>query len=33
MFNFSTEKTMETFGTVKEKAGGIWDNLKTRFGK
>ncbi|CAD8073142.1 unnamed protein product [Paramecium sonneborni] len=33
MFNFATEKTMETFGTVKEKAGGIWENLKTRFNK
>lgn len=33
MFNFATEKTLETFGTVKERAGGIWDNLKTRFGK
>ncbi|CAD8133478.1 unnamed protein product [Paramecium pentaurelia] len=33
MFNFATEKTMETFGNVKEKAGGIWENLKTRFNK
>ncbi|CAD8162781.1 unnamed protein product [Paramecium pentaurelia] len=33
MFNFATEKTMETFGTVKERAGGIWENLKTKFNK
>ncbi|CAK80056.1 unnamed protein product (macronuclear) [Paramecium tetraurelia] len=33
MFNFATEKTLETFGTVKERAGGIWENLKTRFNK
>lgn len=30
-FNFATEKTLETFGTVKEKAGDIWGNLKTKF--
>ncbi|CAD8175952.1 unnamed protein product [Paramecium octaurelia] len=33
MFNFATEKTLETFGTVKDTAGGIWQNLKTRFNK
>lgn len=33
MFNFATEKTVETFGNVKDKAAGIWDTLKTKFGK